>query len=390
MGKVLARDILVTEKRPDIWRYAHLLPISDISVAPPLSVGRSPMYHAKNLGELFGLDHLYLKDDGRNPSASLKDRASAVALANAIEKGAGIVTAASTGNAGCSMACLSASVGMPSVIFVPESAPEAKIAQLLIFGATVVAVRGSYDDAFDLCLEVTDEFGWYNRNTGYNPYTREGKKTCLFEICEEFNWKAPDVILISTGDGNIISGFWKGLRDLKEIGLIPKMSQLIAVQSTKSNALSKAVAEIRNQGIEVEKDVPLDFEIEPVDSTTIADSISVDSPRDGIAALRSIFETGGDVIEVTDDEILEAISLLGKREGVFAEPAGAAATAAVKRMAESGTIEKDSIVVSLVSGNGLKDVPAAMKVAGSPHVIDPTIDDFKKLRLDRHQEPGSQ
>ena len=181
----VARDRMVTAGRPDIFRYAHFLPISRVDLAPPLKVGMTPLYHADRLGASVGLKHVYLKDDGLNPSASFKDRAGAVALVRARELNAKVVAGASTGNAGSSMACLAASVGMPCVIFVPEKAPPAKIAQLLIFGAKVIAVRGTYDDAFDLCLKVCERRGWFNRNTGYNPFTREGKKTCSFEICEQ-------------------------------------------------------------------------------------------------------------------------------------------------------------------------------------------------------------
>lgn len=376
-----SRTSLAADSRHDIWRYAPLLPVSGTDLVPPLAVGWSPLYHTKRLGNLLGLNNLYVKDDGRNPSASFKDRASAVALVRALEIGADIVTGASTGNAGCSMACLAASVGMPAVIFVPETAPKAKIAQLLIFGATVVAVKGSYDDAFDLCLNVTSEFGWYNRNTGFNPFTREGKKTCVLEICEQMAWRAPDTILVSVGDGNIISGFWKGLRDLMALGFIDKLPRLIAVQSTLSNAIAKTIAAMRDKGIKYEPTKPFPTTVEEVRATTIADSISVDIPRDGVSAVRAVLDTGGDAIEVSDAEILAAIALIGNLEGIFAEPAASTTIAGLKKMVEQGRLRPDERVVCLISGNGLKDVPSAMKVAGSPHLIDPDLAAFKKLGL---------
>ncbi len=377
----LNKNSLAENKRMDIWRYAPLLPVDDIKNVTPLAVGWSPLYHAESLGKKYGLNNVYIKDDGRNPSASFKDRASAAALVRAVETGSDIVIAASTGNAGCSMACLSASIDMPAVIFVPKSAPQAKIAQLLIFGAEVVAVEGTYDDAFDLCLNVTSEFGWYNRNTGFNPYTREGKKTCAFEICEQMNWEAPDYILVSVGDGNIISGFWKGLRDLKEIGLIEKMPRLIAVQSDKSNAVALTVEKLKKNGIKVKHNEPFPAEMETVQATTIADSISVDDPRDGISAVRAVMETGGDAVQVSDQEILNAVRICGAQCGVFAEPSAAAVVAGLKNMAVSGKFNENDKIVCLISGNGLKDVPAAMKVAGSPHIINPDLNEFKKLKL---------
>ena len=186
------------------------------------------------------MPNLYIKDDGRNPTASFKDRASAIAVVKVRELGREIITTASSGNAGAALAGMAASVGQPAVIFVPQTAPEAKVAQLLMFGASVLLVKGSYDDAFDLCLEASREFGWYCRNTGYNPFTLEGKKTAALEICEQLKWKAPDRIFVSVGDGNIISGMHKGLKDLDELGWIDKMPRLMGVQAAGAAACYNA------------------------------------------------------------------------------------------------------------------------------------------------------
>lgn len=366
------RESLKKNRDYSIWRYSPLLPIKSIENAPPLDVGWTPLYHAKKLGKKLKLDNLYLKDDGRNPSASFKDRASAVALVNAIENGAEIVTGASTGNAGSSMACLCASVGMPAVIFVPENAPPAKLAQMMVFGARLFAVRGSYDDAFDLCLKVSEEFGWINRNTGFNPFTREGKKTCSYEICEQLQWKSPDYVFVPVGDGNIISGIGKGFKDFIRMGFIDKMPKIYGVQSEKSNSVYLSVKK-------AQKNPGKPIEIIPVKATTIADSISVDLPRDGCMAVRTILESGGDAIQVPDEKILEAIVDLGKNEGIFAEPAGATAYAGVKKAAREGIINPGDTVVALVTGNGLKDVHSAMKAAGKPTVIDPTLEAVKEV-----------
>ncbi|MGB8647996.1 MAG: threonine synthase [Anaerolineae bacterium] len=354
-----------------IWRYWELLPIEDPMAIPPLQVGWTPLYHAVRLGRKLGLEQLYLKDDGRNPTASFKDRASSVVVAKAHELGVKVITTASTGNAGAALAGLAAAAQMPAVIFVPETAPQAKIAQLLIFGSRVMLVKGNYDQAFDLCLAASKEFDWYCRNTAYNPYTTEGKKTASLEICEQITpfltrngdsgWKAPDVIVVSVGDGNIISGMWKGLRDLRALGWIDKMPRLIGVQAEGSAACYNAW----KAGTE---------EIMPVSAETVADSISADIPRDGRRAVRAVRETNGAYVSVSDQEILDAIPVLAREAGVFSEPAGAASYAGLVKALQQGLVAPDEKTVVMVTGNGLKDVASAMKVAGQGIIIAPTLE----------------
>ncbi len=351
------------EGRRDIFRYRALLPVSDLGLASPLRVGMTPMYQPSRLGKMAGLNQLYLKDDGQNPSASFKDRAGAVALVRARETGAKVLCGASTGNAGSSMACLAASVGMPCVIFVPEKAPAAKIAQLLVFGAKVLAVQGTYDDAFDLCMEVCAKRGWFNRNTGHNPFTREGKKTAAFEIYEQLG-KIPDWVAVPTGDGNIIAGIWKGFCDLKEAGIVDRTPKMLCAQSTQSQAIAAAVWTQQEAGNSRPDWKAL--EITPVAATTVADSISVDIPRDGLAAVRAVMESGGAAVAVSDEEILGAIPELARGAGVFAEPAASCAWAGVKAAAKRGIMGADETVVCMCTGNGLKDVASARKVAGEP------------------------
>ncbi|MCL5951534.1 MAG: threonine synthase [Chloroflexi bacterium] len=370
-----------------IWRYADLLPLKDARrSAPPLQVGWTPLYRAMRLGESLGLSKLYLKDDGRNPTASFKDRASAVVVAKAQELGVEMITTASTGNAGAALAGLAAAAHMPAIIFVPETAPQAKVAQLLIFGSQVMLVKGSYDQAFDLCLAASKEFGWYCRNTGYNPYTVEGKKTAALEICEQLasvgatgrrlrvpqrsrsplqKWEAPDRIFVSVGDGNIISGLWKGLRDLAALGWIDKMPKLMGIQAEGSAACYNAWKAGTDK-------------ITPVHAQTIADSIGADLPRDGTRAVRAVRETKGAYLTVSDDEILAAISELARGAAVFAEPAGAAAYAGLVKAVRRGMVGSDETVVCLITGNGLKDIPSAMKVAGEGRRIEPTLEAVKK------------
>lgn len=359
VARCWTRDALSRDPDRTIWRYAPLLPTAGRLEGPP--VGWTPLVAAPKLARRLGLRSLLLKDDGRNPSASFKDRASAVAIQRAREAGRTLVTGASTGNAASATAVLSAAIGMSARIFVPQTAPRAKIAQLLTFGAEVLAVQGTYDQAFDLCLEATRRFGWYNRNTGFNPYTREGKKTVSFEIAEQLGWRVPDLVVVPVGDGNILSGVWKGFCELLELGWIERKPRLLAVQAERSNAIVQALA---GDGV-----------ARPVDGSTVADSISVSLPRDGEAAVQAILESGGFGVTVTDEAILAAIGEVARGTGVFGEPAAVASWAGLREAVRLGLIDPGWEVVALITGNGLKDVASAMKVAGQPRVIpaDPAV-----------------
>jgi threonine synthase len=341
---------LAANRDGSIWRYKPLLPVSAESTVPPLAVGWTPLYAAPRMAAHLGLNHVWVKDDGRNPTASFKDRASAMAVVKAQESGAEIITTASTGNAAAALAGLCASVEQANVIFVPASAPQAKIAQLLVFGSTVMLVDGTYDDAFDLCLQVADKYGWYNRNTGFNPYMSEGKKTVSFEICEQLDWHAPDAVFVSVGDGCIIGGVHKGFKDLFALGWIDKMPRIYGVQSANSDFMWQAWS----HGEDV-------LTKAPISADTIADSISAGLPRDRIKALAAVTETGGAYIRVEDDAILEAVPAMARLSGVFGEPAGAAAYAGLIQAAETGLVSADDRIVVINTGNGLKDVKGAMR-----------------------------
>jgi threonine synthase len=352
------RESLAQDPDLTIWRYGPLYPVG--SRIEGLPMGWTPLIAAPRLAAQLGLgDHeLLIKDDGRNPSASFKDRASAIALVRAREIGEELVTGASTGNAASSTAVLAAAMGIRARIFIPKAAPRAKVAQLLAFGAEVLAVDGTYDHAFDLCLAATRRFGWYNRNTGYNPFTREGKKSVSFEICEQLGWQVPDLVVVPVGDGNIISGVWKGFSDLHRIGFIDRLPQLLAVQAEHSDAVVRAL-----EG---------DGTIAPVSGETVADSISVSRPRDGEAAVRAVRASKGFGVRVSDDEILAAIPQVARAAGVFGEPAGVTACAGLKRAAAEGRVDPAwRRIVLLVTGNGLKDVASVMKVAGEPTLVPP-------------------
>jgi threonine synthase len=346
----ISKEKLRHSKEFTIWRYKALLPVAADAVVPPLSVGWTPMYHTPGLTLNLGLKKVWVKDDGRQPTASFKDRASAVAVVKAAEKGAKIITTASTGNAAAALSGLCASVGHPNVIFVPQSAPQAKIAQLLVFGSRVILVKGTYDDAFELCLQASKKYGWYNRNTGYNPYMCEGKKTAAYEICEQLDWDAPDRIFVSVGDGCIIGGLHKGLKDLMALGWIDRMPKLMGIQAAGSNYLYEAWQ--NNEDILTKP---------PVNAQTVADSISAGLPRDRIKALAAVKETGGAYISISDDDILRAIPELARGAGVFAEPAGAAAYAGLVAAVDQRLVHGDEKIVVLNTGNGLKDVAGAMQ-----------------------------
>jgi len=356
--------------------YAPFLPVSKLEAPFPLKVGGTRLIAAPRLGELMGLRNLYLKDETTNPSASTKDRASAVALRRAMDIGAKTIAVASTGNAGSSLACLAAALDMRAIVFVPESAPVAKLTQALAFGATVLAVRGSYDEAFDLCLKASDEFGWFNRSTGYNPFTREGKKTCAFEIWEDLGRKVPDRIVVASGDGNLLSGMWKGWSDLHAVGLIDRLPRIDCVQSDKSAAICNTVQRLRDQG-DSEPDWS-SVAVDEVHATTVADSISVDRPRDGLAAVKAVIQSGGEAVTIPDEEILAAIPDIARATGVFAEPAAAAPWAAVKQMTQQNKINSDELIVCLVSGSGLKDIASAAASVDKPLTVDPSIASVRK------------
>jgi threonine synthase len=340
---------------------------------PPLTVGWTPIYDSKLLAERFAVKQLLIKDDGRNPTASLKDRPSALAVVKAREAGAQIITTASSGNAGSALAGMCASVGMKSVIFVPTYAPAAKVAQLQIYGAMVVLVEGSYDEAYDLCIEAARRFNWYQRSTGFNPFMTEGKKTAALEIAEQLGWDVPDKVFVGVGDGCIIGGLWKGFSDLYQLGLIERRPQLIGVQSETASAIVDAA-----NG---------DGRVREGPAQTVADSINVGRPRDATKAIRAIRESGGCGVKVSDGEIIASISELARSTGVFVEPAAAAPLAGFKKMRAGGAVRSDERVLLMLTGNGLKDIETARRSVKEPLRIGPSMDELaeglKQARLYR-------
>ncbi len=344
--------------------FIDLMPFNNLESLPTLKVGNTPLYSFDKLdGEKLPFQ-ICLKDDSQNPTFSFKDRASAVVSAYAKEQGYETIVAASTGNAGSSLAGLCAAQDQKAIIMVPEAAPIAKLTQIIMYGATIVPVKGTYDDAFDLSIKATEEFGWYNRNTAFNPFTIEGKKTVSFELFEQLNYQIPDKVFVPVGDGVIISGVFKGFEDLLELGIIEKMPVIVMVQSKGSDNIA------RNMNTE-------DFQIKA--STTIADSISVDIPRNFYLAKQFIKKYKGEFLTVSDDQILEASQTLSKNYGIFAEPAAATAFAGMLAYHKENKLAANTNNVVLLTGSGLKDLKSVNKLLNIPESIVPEIEEVKKM-----------
>ena len=352
------------------WRYRELLPVSQV---PTWRVGWTPLISAPRLTAHLGVHSLRLKDDSRQPTASFKDRASSIAVARAIEAADALavdaadvtVACASTGNAASSLAGFAAMAGMPAVIFVPKATPEPKVAQLLVYGATVFRVHGSYADAYELCMQACETFGWYNRNCAINPYLIEGKKTAGLDIAEQCREHPPDWVAVSVGDGCTIAGIGKGLRQMRELGLIDWQPRLLGVQSANVDPIARA------------------FRGEPLESelfrSTVADSINVPLPRNLRKAVDAVRKSDGTFVEVTDQAILEAVRATGRLAGLFAEPAAATAVAGVRAAVQQGIIGAESRVLVVITGSGLKDVRAAMESTGAPIDIAPDLEAVRRM-----------
>lgn len=345
----LTREMLAGAPRSH-WRYRPLLPLPATATLPATPVGWTPVFDAPALAARFGLARVLLKDEGRNPTASLKDRASAVGAAHAASGGFREITCASTGNAASSLAGMSAQLGLQAFIFVPASVSQAKLTQMLIHGARVFLVRGTYEDAFALSMGASDRFGWYNRNSAINPLLVEGKKTAGLEIAEQTAPDLPDVVVIPLGDGCTLAGTWKGLREMHMLGLSPRIPRVIGVQASGAAPIAAALAE--------------DRDVTPVPVHTIADGIAVGTPRNWRKALNAVRASGGTIVAVGDDEILDAMRYLAEAVGVWAEPAALAGIAALPVLRDADLIGRSERVLVLLTGHGLKDPVAARRVAG--------------------------
>ena len=359
---------LVQNRDLSMWRYLPLLPVADRTLIPYLQVGWTPIYDAHRLAKDLGVSRCWVKDEGRNPTGSFKDRASALGVVKAMEMQASKIACASTGNAASSLAGFAAAAGMLAAIFVPAGAPEAKVAQLLAFGAQVFSVEGTYDEAWELCMQASAEFGWYNRNCAVNPYLIEGKKTVSLELAEQFvrltPGSIPDWVVVSVGDGCTIAGVWKGLLEMHILGFIPRLPRVLGVQA---DGCKPFVTAWRGK-----------CGLTPCDAHTLADSIAVGNPRNFSKGMRAVTESGGAFVSVSDEEILQSIPLLARMAGVFGEPAGVAGVAGVRRAVESSVIDRSESVAIVMTGNGLKDVRSAMRAVGGAIHVRRDIENIRK------------
>jgi len=375
VGAGLKKQPLTSRRDMSMFRYRELLPVDDPAAHVPLHIGWTPVYHCPEAASAAGVREVYIKDDGMNPTASTKDRASAMVVGRARELGYDAVCTASTGNAAASLAACCRSVGMPCIVLVPAAAPRAKLIQMLAYGASVIPVDGTYDQAFDLAIQACETFGWMNRSAGFNPCLVEGKKTCAWELGEQMRFELPDAVFVSVGDGSIISGICKGFREMKSLGFTRRIPRVFGVQAQGSRVLTDAWESGGNSGT-------IDFTPAPV-SVTVADSISVGYPREGIRALRSVRSTGGGFLAVTDDEILGAMAALPKESAVFGEPAAAAAYAGMKESVRRGILNKTHSVAVIITGSGLKDIRTAESVWTVENAPVPISDDALDIITDR-------
>ena len=360
LKKVLTKEYFASNHDYSMWRYAPLMGIKEDHIHEMLRIGWTPLVKSRNLAQELGLKDLYIKDDGLNPSGSSKDRASGVAVLKAIEAGAKVISCSSTGNAASSCACHAAHMGLPAVIFVPKRAPIGKLTQISLYGATLVIVDGDYKAAFRLSKEAIARHGWYNRNAAINPFMVEGKKTVSLEIAEQLNFKPTDWVVVSVGDGCTIGGVYKGFNELFKLGLIEKVPKILGVQSTGCEPF--VVASKNHEPLK------------ECEENTIADSIAVGIPRNPLKALRAVEYSKGAWISVPDEEIIEAMGLLGRKEGIFGEPAGVTGVAGLKKALKQGIIKPSESVTIIVTGNGLKDPNNAQKAIVKPDLMEPSIE----------------
>ena len=365
-----AAEDLIPEPGLGLWRYKHLLPVSQEAAMLTLHEGGTPLIHGRNLAGKIGAGELYLKDETRNPSGAFKDRPMTVGISKARELGCRAVTTASSGNGAASLAVYAAKAGLPCFIFVPEGTPIGKVAHAVTAGAQVIKVRGDYSNSYRTAKQAAADYSWMNVTTTFlNPYTFEGDKTVAYELYRQLGRKVPDWILIPTGAGPLVYGIFKGLTELKRFGLTARMPRLVAVQSEGCQPIAAAF----NGG---QERVKAWDEVKTV-ASAIADPLR-GYERDGELVLRVLRESRGLALAVSDAEMLQDVRLLAATEGVYDEPAAAAAVSALRRLLASGGIGKADQVVCLVTGHGLKDPISAVKDVQVP-VIDPDPGQLAKL-----------
>jgi len=363
--KKLTKELIASRPK-NLWRYKELLPL-DGEPTCGLNSGFTPLIRAKNLEKVLGVKELYIKDDSVcHPTLSFKDRVVAVALSKAKEFGFETVACASTGNLANSVSAQAAIAGLKRYIFIPADLELGKIVGTLIYNPILVAVEGNYDQVNRLCSEIANKYKWAFVNINIRPYYAEGSKTFGFEIAEQLGWRAPKHIIVPCAGGSLITKIYKGLKELEKLELIPKVNtKIYAAQATGCAPIVNAVKE--NSEI-----------IKPVKPNTIAKSLAIGNPADGVYAVSTVKESGGWAEDVSDEEIVEAIKLLAKTEGIFTETAGGVTLGVTKKLIEQGRIPKDESIVISITGNGLKTQEAVVENIGKPIKIKPNITSFEE------------
>ena len=357
----------ISQRPKSIWRYKELLPLNDYESVVDLGTGLSTLHKAENLGKHLGLSNLYIKDDTVNPTNSFKDRPASVAISKAKEFGAVAVGCPSTGNLAASVAAHAAKAGLPCYIFIPSNTELNKVLQASVYGARIVAVDGTYDQANRLAAQVAQEYGWAFANINLRSYYVEGSKTLAFEVCEQLGWEAPDSIVVPLGSGALFCAIKRGFDQFKRVGLIEdKPTRLYGAQGEGSAPIVDAFKAGWDDIL------PIEY------PDTVAKSLAIGDPGDGYYVLKHLRETGGAAEDVSNHEILDAIKLVAETEGVFTEPAGGVTVAVLKKLAEAGHFKPDEKVVCAVTGSGFKATDTIQNVLVSPPVIKPTLSSFKE------------
>jgi len=355
-----------------MWRYQDLLPV-DAADAVDINSGFTPLIKANNLGKVIGLDNLYLKNDSVNPSFSFKDRVVSVAATKALEFGFDTLACASTGNLACSVAAHAARAGMKSVVFIPADLEHGKVIGAAIYSPTLVAVKGSYDEVNRLCSEVADDYPWAFVNINMRPYYTEGSKTLAYEVAEQLEWKLPHHAVVPAASGALFVKIWKGFNELASLGLVdlPVKTRMHIAQAAGCAPIIEAAESGRNH-------------VRPVVANTVAKSLAIGNPADGVYALRVLGQSKGNGYAVPEEDVVEGIKLLAQTEGIFTETAGGVTISALKELVSKGAIKKDEITVAYITGNGLKTQEAVEDVV-NPLVVSPTMSSFEDAMNTRNR-----
>jgi threonine synthase len=364
----IAVDVHTFQDRPHtIWRYHEFLPLNDPKYRVELGAGGTTLHHTQGLADTIGIKNLYVKDDTVNPTYSFKDRPSAVAVSKALEFGSKAVGCASTGNLAGAVAAHAAKAKLPCYVFIPFDIEPSKVLQATTYGAEIIAVEGTYDETNRFAAQVAQTYHWALANINMRPYYVEGSKTLAFEICEQLAWDPPDNIVIPVGSGALLCAIGRGLREFQQVGLIPRTkTRLIGVQPEGCAPIATA---FKTKAEDVD---PIEY------PDTLAKSLAIGDPGDGIYTLQATRNSGGSVAAVSDQAILDAIRLLGKTEGIFAEPAGAVTVAALQSLVDQDVIATDETTVCLVTGNGFKAADTLTQHIPTPTTVKPTLEAFAK------------